>query len=355
MNFNPGPSTLFPEVLQGAADELLDFQGTGMSIIEHSHRGAAYGSVHKEAIALVTSLLGVPESHQVLFLSGGASMQFAMLPLNFLHSGQSADYITTGTWSVKALAEAKTVGEARSAFDGERDGWYREIPTQEQLQLDPGAAYVHLTSNNTVYGSQWFDFPDTAGVPLVADMSSDIFWRPIDVGRFGLIYAGAQKNMGPSGVTLVIVKKDLLARARTDIPKILRYRTHAESDSLYNTPPSFAVYLVRGVLRRLAEAGGLAEMERRNRHKASVLYEALDARPDLYNCPVDAGSRSLMNAVFKLPTPEADARFVEQAQQRGCQGIRGHKSVGGLRVSIYNAVPLEWVEALADFAAKFQL
>jgi phosphoserine aminotransferase len=354
INFNPGPSTIFPEVLEQAARELLDYRGSGMSILEHSHRGELYSEVHAQALRGLERLLEIPDSHQVLLLTGGASMQFAMVPMNLLLAGQSADYVLTGWWSKKALAEAELVGTARVAFDAERDGAFEVIPSQGQLDLDPRAAYVHITSNNTIAGTQWFDFPDTGSVPLIVDMSSDILWRPIDVSRFGLIYAGAQKNLGPSGVTVVIVRKDLLDRARRDIPRILRYATHAEADSLYNTPPSFAVYLLTGVLAELERRGGPAEMEKQNRKKADTLYAAIDARPSVYRSGIAPAYRSTMNVVFRLPTPELEARFLREALARGFHGIRGHKSVGGVRVSIYNAAQLEWVEALSELMAKFQ-
>lgn len=340
-------------VLQQARDELLDYAGTGMSIMEQSHRGEAYDAVHREALGLVSELLEVPDTHQVLWLQGGASQQFAQVPLNLLPAGQSADYILTGVWADKAVAEARLVGSARSANGREpTDG--AAIPRCEKLDLDPAAAYVHLTSNNTICGSQWSVFPQTGEVPLVADMSSDIFSRPIDIGRFGLVYAGAQKNLGPSGVTLVIVRRDLLARAPSSLPRFLRYATHAEAGSLYHTPPCFAVYLVRGVLRGLREAGGIERAQALSKERARRVYGALEARPGVYSCPVAKRDRSLMNVVFRLPTAELEARFLALAAERRLVGLKGHRMVGGIRASLYNAVTLEAVDALCELIATFE-
>ena len=352
-NFNAGPAALPLPALERAQAELLDYRGTGMSILEHSHRGKAFEAVHDEAIALVRELLSVGDEHHVLFLQGGASMQFAQLPMNLLPPGKSADYIVTGGWAEKALEEARIVGAARVAATTAVDGRYTRIPTQAELDLDPAAAYVHLTSNNTLFGTQWFDFPDVGEVPLVADMSSDVFWRKIDVSRFGLIYAGAQKNVGPSGIVLVIVRKDLVAGGRKDIPKILRYQTHAEANSLYNTPPTFSIYLVREVLAWLKGQGGLDAIEHANREKGRVLYGALDELSGFFTVPAEQRSRSLMNVVFRCPTPALDDALATAATKAGLVGLKGHRSVGGLRASTYNAVPLASVEALASFLREF--
>jgi phosphoserine aminotransferase len=352
-NFNPGPAALPLPALEQARDELIDFQGTGMSIVEHSHRGKDYEAIHNEAIGLVRELLSVPQSYDILLLQGGASLQFAMVPMNLLLPGKSADYVITGGWSEKALSEAKILGQTRVACTTAIDGRYTRIPTQAELKLDPNAAYVHITSNNTLFGTQWQTFPDTGSVPLVADMSSDLLWRAFDVSRFGLIYAGAQKNIGPSGVTVVIVRKDLVEAERKDIPKILRYKTHAENNSLYNTPPTFSVYLARNVLRWLRDQGGLVAMEKTNRQKGQVIYQAIDARPSFYRCPVEAASRSFMNVVFRLPTEALEEKFVKEAKAAKMAGLKGHRSVGGIRASIYNAVSLEAVTALATFMDAF--
>ncbi len=353
-NFNAGPAALPLAALERAQKELLEFGDTGMSIMEHSHRGKAYDAVHNEAISLVRELLGVPENYNVLLLQGGATQQFALVPMNLLKSGQSADYVITGSWSKKAFKEAKVVGTARAAANAEKDGKFGHIPEQKELELDANAAYVHITSNNTIAGTQWHAFPETGKVPLVADMSSDIMWRPTDVSKFGLIYAGAQKNLGPSGVTLVIVRKDLVEQGRNDIPAIFQYRTHADANSLSNTPPTFGIYLLRNVLSWVKAQGGLPAIEKLNRKKGDLLYSAMDERSDFYSSPVEKGSRSYMNVVFNLKTPELEAEFIAEAQKQGMVGLKGHRSVGGVRASIYNAVPLEAVEALAEFMRRFK-
>jgi phosphoserine aminotransferase len=352
-NFNPGPAALPLAALERARDELVDFHGSGMSIIEHSHRGKEYEAVHDEAEALVRELLSISDKYHVLFLQGGASQQFAMVPMNLLPAGKSADYILTGGWSEKALEEAKLVGQVRVACSTAEGGKYTRIPTQRELELDSAAAYVHMTSNNTLFGTQWFDFPDTGSVPLVCDMSSDFLWRKFDVDRFGLIYAGAQKNAGPSGIVIVIARKDLVEGGRKDIPKIFRYKTHADNRSLYNTPPTFSVYLMRNVLAWLKDQGGLAAMEKLNREKGRVLYGAIDAAPDFYRAPVEKKSRSLMNVVFRLPTEALEEQFVSEAKKAKMVGLKGHRSVGGIRVSTYNAVSLDAVQALVAFMGDF--
>lgn len=354
MNFSAGPATLPLAALERAQAELLDIDGSGMSVMEHSHRGKVYDAVHSEAIALTKELLNVPETHEVLLLQGGASQQFAWIPMNFLKAGSSADYIITGSWSKKALAEGKNVGNVRVAATTAVDGKFPKVPAQSELDLDPKAAYVHITSNNTIAGTQWHEFPDTGDVPLVADMSSDMMWRPTDVSKFGLIYAGAQKNLGPSGVTLVIINKEWAKSGREDIPNIFKYTTHLDANSLYNTPPCFAIYMLRNVLDEVKKAGGLAAMEKHNRAKAQLLYDAIDARPDFYRCPIEKGSRSVMNVVFNLPTPDQEADFIAKAAKQGLVGLKGHRSVGGIRASIYNAAPREWVEALVAFMKDYK-
>jgi phosphoserine aminotransferase len=354
INFNAGPAAIPLPAIERAQSELTDFNGTGMSVMEHSHRGKAYDAVHAEAISLVRKLLKVGDDYDVLLLQGGASGQFAMVPMNLIGESKSADYIITGSWSKKAHGEGKQVGSVRVAATVEQDKKFPRIPAQSELDLDASAAYCHITSNNTIAGTQWFDFPDTASVPLVADMSSDIMWRPMDITQFGLVYAGAQKNLGPSGVTLVIVRKDLVEAGRSDIPKIFQYRTHAEANSLSNTPPTFAIYMLRNVLDWLDENGGLEAAEKRNREKAELLYATIDSRADFYKSPVEKSARSVMNVVFNLPTPELEAEFVAQAQKAGMVGLKGHRSVGGIRASIYNAAPIEWVQTLCDFMKDFQ-
>ncbi|MGA9520618.1 MAG: 3-phosphoserine/phosphohydroxythreonine transaminase [Myxococcaceae bacterium] len=353
INFSPGPAGLPLPALEKAAAEFTDFEGTGMSIMEQSHRDKPYEKVHNEAISLLTELLDIPDTHQVLFLQGGASLQFAMVPMNFLKPGTSADYVMTGVWSEKAFDEAKIVGTPRIAVSTKVGNVYTRVPKATELDLDPKAAYAHITSNNTIYGTQFMEFPDTGRVPLVADMSSDFLWRKFDVRKFDLIYAGAQKNLGPSGVVVVVAKKDFLAQGRPDIPKILRYTTHAEANSLYNTPPTFGIYLVRNVLQWIQSEGGLPGMERRNREKGELLYGALDRLSDFYRAPVERESRSLMNIVFRLPSEELETLFVAQAKKAGMIGLKGHRSVGGIRVSAYNAVSVEDIKTLVGFMETF--
>jgi len=351
-NFYAGPATLPPAALDRAKTEIPDWEGTGMSVMETSHRSPEYDVVHHQAMDLMTELLGLDDDHQVLFLQGGASMQFAMLPMNFVPEGGSADYVNTGTWSQKALKEANIVASGRSAASSEDDGFTR-IPKPDEYELDPNAAYVHITSNNTIKGTQFFDFPDTGTVPLVADMSSDILWRPFDANRFSLIYAGAQKNIGPSGVTIVILKKSWLEKANEGLPSMLSYATYSNKESLYNTPPTFAIYMVRNVLQLLKDQGGLEAVERRNRSKGDRLYGVMEAFPGFYRCPVEKESRSYMNVVFRLPSEELEAKFVAEGKAAGMVGLKGHRSVGGCRASIYNAMPPEGVEVLAGFMEEF--
>jgi len=352
-NFNAGPAGLPLPALERAQRELLDYEGTGMSIMEHSHRGKTYEGVHQEAIRLVRELAGVSDDYHVLFLQGGASQLFATVPMNLLPQGKSADYIVTGGWAEKAYQEAGRVGTVRVAATTEENKKYARIPRQEDLKLDPNAAYVHMTTNNTLFGTQWHWLPEVGGVPLVADMSSDFLWKKVDISKFGLIYAGAQKNIGPSGVTVVIVRKDLTDAGRKDIPTIFRFATHASNDSLYNTPPTFGIYLIRNVLAYTKEIGGLEEVERRNRQKGDLLYSTIDESPDFFKAPVQKDSRSYMNVVFRLPTEDLEKQFVAEAAKQRMVGLAGHRSTGGIRVSIYNAVELASVEALVSFMKDF--
>lgn len=354
VNFNAGPAGLPLPALERARDELLDFEGSGMSVMEHSHRGKEYERVHHETTALLTELLGIPDTHTVMYLMGGASMQFATVPMNFLPAGKSADYVLTGVWSEKALDEAKLVGKARVACStASPDKRYFRVPRQDELQLDPDAAYLHITTNNTIYGTQFHEYPRAGNVPLIADMSSDFLWRPTDVRPFSLIYAGAQKNIGPSGVLVAIARKDFLATGRKDIPKILRYSTHAENDSLYNTPPTFAIYLMRNVLRWMAEVGGLHQLQAWNEEKGALLYGAIDRMSGFYKAAVEKESRSMMNVVFRLPTEQLDEKFVAEAKKAGMVGLKGHRSAGGIRVSTYNAVTVDNVRTLVSFMEQF--
>jgi phosphoserine aminotransferase len=354
INFNAGPAGLPLPALERARDELLDFKGSGMSIMEHSHRGKEYEAVHNEAIALLTELLGIPSSHQVLFLQGGGHLQFAMVPMNFLRAGQSADYVLTDGWSEKAHEEAQRIGKTQlAASTRQADGRYVRVPTQAEVKLDPTAAYCHTTSNNTLMGTQFHTYLDTGAVPHVCDMSSDFLWRKIDTSRFGLIYAGAQKNIGPSGLVVAIARKDWMAAAREDIPKILRYQTHAENNSLYNTPNTFGIYLARNVLAWIKDTGGLEKIEQRNQAKGAALYGALDSMSGFYKAPVEARSRSVMNIVFRLPSEALEDKFIGDAKKAGMVGLKGHRSTGGIRVSAYNAVSEADIAALVSFMKSF--
>ncbi len=315
-NFNAGPAALPLAALERVQSQLLDFEGTGMSILEHSHREPPYERVHRGATSLLRSLLRVPETYDILLMQGGARAQLAFVPMNLLPPGKSADYVVTGTWAKGALEEAQLVGKARSAASTEVEGKFTRVPVASELSFDPDAAYVHVTSNNTLFGTQWASYPDTGNVPLVADMTSDLLSRRIDVSRFGLIYAGAQKNAGPSGVTIVIVRKDLVASGRKDIPQIFRYATFAKNESLFNTPPSFSIHVMHEVLREIAEQGGVAAMEAEREAKAELLYARIDARPAFYVGPVEKGSRSRSNVVFRLPTEELEKKFLEEAEAR---------------------------------------
>jgi phosphoserine aminotransferase len=350
INFNAGPAGLPLPVLEEASSQFVEFKGTGMSLMEHSHRGKAYDAVHQEAIALFAELMGLPASHGVVLLQGGASLQFAMVPMNFLPAGKSADYIITGHWAKTAFSEAGKVGTVRKAADV---ATYTRIPKPEEISVAADAAYVHMTSNNTIFGTQWHSLPDTKGRPLVSDMSSDILSRPVDAAKHALIYAGAQKNLGPSGLTVVAIDKEWLKTARTDIPDILRYQKHLDAQSLYHTPPSFAVYLFGLNLKWIKSQGGAAGMEKRNKLKADTLYGALDRLSGFYKAPVEKSARSWMNVVFRTPTPELDDAFCAEATKAGMEGLKGHRSAGGVRASLYNAVSPEDVKTLVAFMDDF--
>lgn len=351
-NFYPGPAILPPAVLAQAQEELLDYRSTGISILEMSHRAKEFEAINDEAQATLKRLLGLGDDYCVLFLQGGATLQFAMVPLNFLPPGPVADYLVTGSFAEKALAEAATVGEVRVAAST-RAEQYRRLPRRDEIALSERPAYVHLTSNNTIYGTQWQSFPDVGDRPLVADMSSDILSRPFDASRFALIYAGAQKNLGPAGVTVVIARRAWLDTAPATLPASLRYATYARANSLYNTPTTFAVYLLDLTLRWLEAEGGPAAMEGRNRRKAALLYAAIDASGGYYRGHAEPGSRSLMNVTFRLPTEADERAFVDEATAAGFIGLAGHRSVGGVRASIYNAMPHEGCAALAAFMGEF--
>ncbi len=350
-NFGAGPATLPLEVLEEAQRQLVDFQGSGISILEHSHRGKEYDAVHVEAVANLRKLMALPDDYDVLFLQGGASAQFAMVPLNLLPAGQAADYIHTGSWAKKAISEAKIVGKVNVAADTSAEKPAR-MPRLDELRLAPGAAYVHLTSNETIEGTQWKQFPRT-DAPLVADMSSDFLSRSFDAKQFGLIYAGAQKNIGPSGTAVVVIRKDLLTRAPATVPKFFRYATHAAENSLYNTPATFSIYVIMLVTRWMLKSG-LDAIYRRNVEKAGRLYAAIDSSGGYYRGTAAAATRSDMNVTFRLPSEALEEAFVKEASKLGMKGLKGHRSVGGIRASIYNAFPVEGIDALTAFMNDFR-
>jgi phosphoserine aminotransferase len=353
-NFGAGPAVLPEPVLEQVRSELLDYRGTGLSVLEMSHRSAPFEAIIQGAEADLRSLAGISADYAVLFLQGGASLQFAMVPMNLRPSGASVDYVVTGHWSKAAVKEAEKSGPVRTAGSSETTKFDR-IPAPGELSFDPKAAYAHFTSNNTIYGTEWTTEPaPPSGVPLVCDASSDLLSRPIDFGKYGLVYAGAQKNLGPAGVTLVVVRRDLLARVPSGLPVMLDYRFLAENKSLYNTPPCFAVYVLGLVLRWMIGIGGIGEVAARNERKASLLYRAIDDSGGFFRGHARPDSRSRMNVTFRLPSEELEAAFVKEATAAGLDGLKGHRSVGGLRASLYNALSVASVEALVDFMADFR-
>jgi phosphoserine aminotransferase len=355
-NFSAGPAVLPKEVLQQAQAELLDWHGSGMSVMEMSHRGKEYMGIQAQAEADLRELMGIPANYKVLFLQGGASQQFAMIPLNLLRGKLSADYVNTGEWSKKAISEAKKFSYVNVvANNTDKNASY--VPAFDTWKLDKDAAYVHYTPNETIGGVEFNWVPQIdnmpGSVPLVADMSSNILSRPVDVSKFGLIYAGAQKNIGPAGLTIVIVREDLVGHAPSGLPTMLDYKTHADNDSMYNTPPTYGIYIAGLVFKMLKRKGGIAQMERTNIAKARLLYAAIDASNGFYNCPVATSDRSRMNVPFTLKDANLDGDFVKQADALGLLQLKGHRSVGGMRASIYNAMPLEGVQALVNFMNEF--
>lgn len=353
-NFSAGPAVMPLPVLQQIQQEMLNYNGTGMSVLEMSHRSAAFEGIIQQAEANIRKLYGIPANYKVIFLQGGASLQFAMVPMNLLAKDASADYIITGSWSQTAFKEAKKLGQVRAAGSSESTNFDR-IPAQGELQLDPKAAYLHFTSNNTIYGTEWAEEPIAPeGVPLVCDASSDILSRPLDISKYGLIYGGAQKNMGPAGVTLVIIREDLLARTPANMPAMLDYRLLSEKASLHNTPPTFAIYATGLVANWLLENGGLEAMAKQNNAKAGLLYRAIDNSNGFYRGHAQPDSRSRMNVTFRLPNEALEKAFVKEATAQGLDGLKGYRTVGGIRASIYNAFPYEGVEALVDFMKSFQ-
>ncbi|MBI4966445.1 MAG: 3-phosphoserine/phosphohydroxythreonine transaminase [Desulfomonile tiedjei] len=351
-NFGPGPAALPLQVLEEVREGFLNFKDSGMSIAEVSHRSAVFEDVLNDAVARIKRLLKLPENFKVLFLQGGASLQFSMIPMNLIPDGSSADYINTGTWATKAIAEVQILNKPHKVIASSKDRDFRYIP--KDFSVSPGAAYLHFTSNNTIKGTQWQKFPDAGQVPLVSDMSSDMLSKPFDPRPFGLIYAGAQKNLGPAGVTLVIIRDDMLERSPKDIPTMLRYTTFAEKNSLYNTPPCVAIYMVQVVLKWLEETvGGLEAMAKINKQKADLIYGAID-KSGFYKGTADSDSRSMMNVTFRLADEDLEKKFVAEALANGMGGLKGHRSVGGCRASIYNAIGLDVVQALVDFMRVFE-
>ncbi len=351
-NFSAGPAALPQEVLEQAREELVNWRGCGMSVMEMSHRGKEYMGIQAEAEADLRELMGIPANYKVLFLQGGASSQFAMVPMNLYRGKASADYLNTGEWSKKAIKEAKKYGAVNVVASSE-DKNFSYAPTQDAWKLDPNAAYVHYTPNETIGGVEIFWTPETGNVPLVADMSSNILSRPIDVSKFGLIYAGAQKNIGPAGLTIVIVREDLLGETIKGTPTMFDYKVAADNDSMYNTPPTYAIYIAGLVFKMLKAKGGIVAMEAVNRAKAKLLYDALDAS-SFYHSPVAVENRSLMNIPFTLKNAALDDEFIKGAKARGMVQIKGHRSVGGMRASIYNAMPVAGVQALVDWMKEFE-
>jgi phosphoserine aminotransferase len=350
-NFSAGPAVLPLPVLEEAQRDLVALPGVGMSVTEISHRSKTFEGLLNGAIDDIRSLAGVPPTYRILMLQGGASLQFSMVPMNLLGDRATADYVDTGSWAEKAAQEARKIGPV-NVTGSTRAQRYSRIPSPGELTLTPGGAYVHITTNNTIEGTQWKSLPDIGDAPLVADASSDIFSGPIDVGRFGLIYAGAQKNLGPSGVTLVLVREDLLARSSDALPTMLNYRVMAENNSLYNTPNTFGVYILGLTIKWLKTMGGLEGIAARNARKAARLYAEID-RSDFYRGTAERDSRSLMNVTFRLPSEELERRFDKEATAAGLDGLKGHRSVGGMRASIYNAFPEEGVDALVEFMREF--
>ncbi len=352
INFNAGPAALPLKVLEEIRDSFLNFKGSGMSVTEISHRSKWFDDIINDAVDRTQRLLNLDDRYKVLFIQGGASMQFAMIPMNFLSKGQSADYVNTGTWSTKAIKEAEAMGKSIHVVASSEDKNFSYIP--DTIAFNRDATYAHITSNNTIKGTQWHALPETFGVPLIADMSSDIMSRPIDIEKFGMIYAGAQKNIGPSGVCMVIIRDDFLKMVPETLPSMLKYTTYASKNSMYNTPPCFGIYVIQLVLKWLEEeVGGIDQMARLNEKKASLLYEYIDSS-DFYKGTASPDSRSLMNVTFRLPEEALETAFVKEALENELGGLKGHRSVGGCRASIYNATPKESIETLIAFMKAFE-
>ncbi|MBT2662788.1 3-phosphoserine/phosphohydroxythreonine transaminase [Bacillus sp. ISL-45] len=353
LNFNAGPAALPEAVLAKAEKEMMNYLGCGMGVMELSHRSNEFEEINERTKNLLRELLNIPDDYEILFLQGGASLQFSMVPMNLLEEGSAASYVLTGTWSEKAFKEAQKIGKAVVGASSKHLN-YKSIPSISEIDIPAETSYLHITTNNTIYGTQWHSFPEGLPNPLVADMSSDILSRPLNLSSFGLIYAGAQKNLGPSGVTVVIIQKDLLKRSKPGLPSMLNYQVHADSKSLYNTPPTLSIYFLMLVLEWAEALGGVKQLELMSCQKAALLYDAIDRSDGFYTGHAEKGSRSRMNVTFTLETDDLTSAFLHEAEESGFIGLGGHRSVGGCRASIYNAVPLENVEKLADFMNSFR-
>ena len=349
-NFAAGPCTLPLPILERAQREFVNFEDSGMSLFEMSHRGAIYARVHKEAVDLVKEVYEIPDTHGILMIGGGATLQFAMIPMSFLGEGKFAEYVNTGTWSTKAFNDARLIGDAREIASG-KEADFMAIP--KDFSVDPEAEYLHITTNNTIKGAQWSKLPETGGVPIVADMSSDYLSRRVDWSKIGLAYGGAQKNLGPAGMALVIIRSDFLEKASRDLPAYLRYDIHAEKNSMYNTPPMFQVYMMKLDLEWVRENGGIDQMDKRADERSGMIYDVIEKYGNYFRCPVNTEDRSRMNVCFRLPNEELEKKFVAEALERGMNALKGHRSVGGCRASLYNAMPLEGAETLSEFMVEF--
>lgn len=352
-NFNPGPATLPLEAIEKTREILVDYKGQGFGILEMSHRSKQYEELNDQTIGLIQELFGVPADYDILFLGGGASTQFFHVPMNYLAKDKVASYVNTGSWAQKAIKEAKKFGKVHIAATTEAEKFTR-MPRPEEIKLDPASVYAHITSNETIDGTQWAKYPDTGKIPLICDMSSDVMSRKVDVSKFAMIYAGAQKNLGPAGITVVIIRKSLVAACQDTVPTMVNYKTHAAEKSLYNTPPVFGVFVMKFVLDWIKGQGGLAAVEKTNDAKAGLVYGLLDEMSSYYRGTVtDKANRSKMNVTFRLPTEDLEKKFLDEASKAGFIGLKGHRAVGGIRISMYNAMPLEGIQKLTDFMKQF--
>jgi phosphoserine aminotransferase len=352
-NFNPGPATLPEAILEQARDEMLNYKGTGMSVIELSHRSKQFEEVILGAEALLKELMGIPDNYRVLFIGMGATGQFDMVPMNYIVDGKAGNYVVTGSFASKAYKEGAKVGEAHVAAST-KDLNFARVANPDEIRMSDNPAYLHITSNNTIFGTQWKTYPETGDVPLIADMSSDILSKKIDVSKFALIYAGAQKNLGPAGAAVVIIRDDMIEKSNQNLPTMLKYDTYAKNNSLYNTPPSFVVYMIKLMLEWVKGQGGLAAIEKTNEEKAAIIYDAIDNSNGYYRGHAEKASRSLMNVTYRLPNEDLEKEFIAEAAKVGLAGLKGHREVGGIRASIYNAMPVDGCRKLAEFMKEFQ-